>query len=80
MPTWMDGGQNEKQERQRIKDAVKKSFKQKKKLQAHQLRGHKQNTRRGRKLAQPPAEGLQLSENSESKCRLLVLMHSYSSQ
>jgi hypothetical protein len=66
MPTWMDGGQNEKQERQRIKDAVKKSFKQKKKLQAHQLRGYKENMRRGRKLAKPTAEGLQLSDNSES--------------
>jgi hypothetical protein len=74
MPTWMDGDQNEKQERQRIKDAVKKSFKQKKKLQAHQLRGHKQNTRRGRKLAKPAAEGLQLSENPEGKYHPLVLM------
>ncbi|KAG5655077.1 hypothetical protein KAF25_000200 [Fusarium avenaceum] len=65
MPIWMDGGPNEKQERQNIKDAVKKSFRQKKKFQAHQRRGHKKDTSQGRTLPKPTTEGLELSENSE---------------
>ncbi|RFN47022.1 c6 zink-finger protein pro1a [Fusarium flagelliforme] len=62
MPSWMDGGENEKQERQRIKSAVKTNFKQQKKLQAYQLRGYKQQTRR---QAKPAAEGLQLGGNAQ---------------
>ncbi|KAI1072916.1 hypothetical protein LB507_008958 [Fusarium sp. FIESC RH6] len=56
MPSWMDGGQNEQEERQRIKLAVKNNFKQQKKVQARQLRAHKQTTRR---QAKPAAEGSQ---------------------
>jgi len=60
----MDGGENEKQERQRIKFAVKKNFKQQKKLQAHQPKGRKQTTQRP---AKPAAERLQLDENPQCK-------------
>lgn len=63
----MDGGENERQERQRIKLAVKNNFKQQKKVQARQLRGHKQTTRRQGK---PAVENLQHSRigavNSDS--------------
>ena len=54
----MDGGENERQERQRIKFAVKKNFKQQKKAQARQLGGDKQTTRR---QAKPTAGDLQHS-------------------
>ncbi|KAH7175477.1 fungal-specific transcription factor domain-containing protein [Dactylonectria macrodidyma] len=38
-PSWMNGGEHEEQERQRIKRAIKKNFKQKKILQHRQARG-----------------------------------------
>ena len=66
----MDGGENERQERQRIKFAVKKNFKQQKKTRARQLRGHDQTIR---SQAKSTAEGLQdnvtVSVNSGSATR-----------
>ncbi|KAF5683781.1 C6 zink-finger PRO1A [Fusarium circinatum] len=47
----MDGGLREKQEKQRIKQAVKKNFRQKKRLQARQLRDYNQNTSQGQNLS-----------------------------
>jgi hypothetical protein len=73
----MDGGENEKQERHRIKSAVKTNFKQQKKLRAHQLRGHKQKTRRH---AKPAAEGLQLGGNAQCKYQVIMFTNSYLSQ
>ncbi|KAH7207725.1 fungal-specific transcription factor domain-containing protein [Fusarium oxysporum] len=66
MPLWLDGGPNERQEKQRIKLAVKKNFRQKKSLQARQLRDHSQNLSQGRSLLTVAREDIQLSDASQT--------------
>ncbi|KAF5229904.1 hypothetical protein FAUST_10068 [Fusarium austroamericanum] len=61
MPSWMDGGENEKHEKQRIKLAIKKSVRERKSLQARQRRGHNRVIRRERKVSKTAEEGTQLN-------------------
>ncbi|EYB24147.1 hypothetical protein FG05_00102 [Fusarium graminearum] len=61
MPLWMDGGENEKHEKQRIKLAIKKSVRERKSLQARQRRGHNRVIRRERKVSKTAEEGTQLN-------------------
>ncbi|QPC74584.1 hypothetical protein HYE68_005336 [Fusarium pseudograminearum] len=65
MPSWMDGGQNEKEEKQRIKLAIKKSFRERKSRQARQHRGHNRAIRREQSLSKPAQEGAQLNKISQ---------------
>jgi hypothetical protein len=78
MPLWLDGGPNEKQEKQRIKHAVKKNFRQKKRLQARQPRGHNRNTNQERSLSKPATDGIHFSGISQSECLVITAMDSYS--
>ncbi|XEU97403.1 hypothetical protein FSHL1_002689 [Fusarium sambucinum] len=65
MPSWMDGGENEKEQKQRIKLAVKKNFKEKKSLQAHQRRGHTRAIRRGQNLSRAAREIIEVNKASQ---------------
>lgn len=78
MPLWLDGGPNERQEKQRIKLAVKKNFRQKKSLQARQLRDHNRSLSQGRSLLTVAREDIKLSNASQSKCLVITAMDSYS--
>lgn len=72
MPLWMDGGENEKHEKQRIKLAIKKSVRERKSLQARQRRGHNRVIRRERKVSKTAEEGTQLNIISQSKYCVLT--------
>ncbi|EKJ69768.1 hypothetical protein FPSE_10084 [Fusarium pseudograminearum CS3096] len=65
MPSWMDGGQNEKEEKQRIKLAIKKNFRERKSRQARQRRGHNRAIRLKQNLSKPAQEGAQLNKISQ---------------
>lgn len=68
-PLWMDGGEEEERERQLIKRAVKKNFKQKKKLR-HRLvknQGHPQPRNRSPSPSRPPLQDEQLSATPQGK-------------
>ncbi|KAG8355386.1 hypothetical protein FVEN_g6658 [Fusarium venenatum] len=69
MPSWMDGGENEKEQKQRIKLAVKKNFKEKKSLQAHQRRGHTRAIRRGQNLSRAAKEVIEVNKTSQLNVR-----------
>jgi hypothetical protein len=80
VPSWMDGGPNETQEKQRIKQAVKKNFRQKKRLQARRQRDINQDASQGETESLPGVaeEGIQLRNTSQGKCLpggLIVLTH-----
>ncbi|KAF5535522.1 C6 zink-finger PRO1A [Fusarium mexicanum] len=62
----MDGGLREKEEKQRIKQAVKKNFRQKKRLQARQLRHYNRNTNQGQNLSSVAEQGTQLRNASQT--------------
>ncbi|KAI1036728.1 hypothetical protein LB503_003439 [Fusarium chuoi] len=57
MPIWLDGGPNERQEKQRIKLAVKKNFREKKSLQARRLRDHNRTASQGQSLPSDAERG-----------------------
>ncbi|KAF5599049.1 C6 zink-finger PRO1A [Fusarium pseudoanthophilum] len=65
IPSWMDGGPNEREEKQRIKQAVKKSFRQKKRLQARRLRDINQDAGQGESQPNVAEEGIQLRNTSQ---------------
>ncbi|QPC65789.1 hypothetical protein HYE67_008020 [Fusarium culmorum] len=65
MPLWMDGGENEKEEKQRIKLAIKKSFRERKSLQARQRRGNNRAIRRKQNLSKPAQEDTQPNSISQ---------------
>ncbi|KAH7006703.1 fungal-specific transcription factor domain-containing protein [Fusarium venenatum] len=77
MPSWMDGGENEKEQKQRIKLAVKKNFKEKKSLQAHQRRGHTRAIRRGQNLSRAAKEVIEVNKTSQRKWCVMTAMRSY---
>ncbi|KAF5718850.1 C6 zink-finger PRO1A [Fusarium mundagurra] len=66
IPSWLDGGPSEKQEKQRIRQAVKKNFKQKKRLQARRLRDLNQDASQAESLPSVVEEGIQLSNTSQA--------------
>ncbi|KLP20732.1 C6 zink-finger protein PRO1A [Fusarium fujikuroi] len=59
MPIWLDGGPNERQEKQRIKLAVKKNFRERKSLQARRLRDHNRTANQGQSLSSIAEQGNQ---------------------
>ncbi|KAG5753548.1 hypothetical protein H9Q70_003825 [Fusarium xylarioides] len=65
IPSWLDGGPSKKQEKQRIKLAVKKNLRQKKRLQARRLRDYNQDASQGESLPSVPREGIQLTDTSQ---------------
>lgn len=68
MPLWMDGGENEKEEKQRIKLAIKKSFRERKSLQARQRRSYNRAIRRGQSISKSGQGGTQLNKISQGEC------------
>ncbi|KAL6886795.1 fungal-specific transcription factor domain-containing protein [Trichoderma evansii] len=62
-PSWMDGSEEEERERELIKRAVKKNFKQKKKLRDRLVKneGHLRPRNRSLSLPRPPLQDEQLS-------------------
>ncbi|KAF5985774.1 C6 zink-finger PRO1A [Fusarium coicis] len=68
-PSCMDGGPNETQEKQRIKQAVKKSFREKKGLQARRQRDINQDASQGETESLPGVseEGIQLRNTSQGQ-------------
>lgn len=73
----MDGGPNERREKQRIKLAVKKNFREKKSLQARRLRDPNRTTSQGQNLPSDAEKGNQLDNSSESKCLFITMRESY---
>ncbi|KAF5603978.1 C6 zink-finger PRO1A [Fusarium pseudocircinatum] len=65
IPSWLDGGPNERQEKQRIRQAVNKNFRQKKRLQARRLRDHHRDAGQEESLPNGTEEGIQLGNTSQ---------------
>ncbi|CVL06400.1 related to C6 zink-finger protein PRO1A [Fusarium mangiferae] len=65
VPIWMDGGPNERREKQRIKLAVKKNFREKKSLQARRLRDHNRTANQGQSLSSHAEQGNQPGNASQ---------------
>lgn len=77
MPIWLDGGPNERQEKQRIKLAVKKNFREKKSLQARRLRDHNRTASQGQSLPSDAERGNRPGNASQGEPLLITMNESY---
>lgn len=73
MPSWMDGGSNEAREKQRIKLAVKKNFRKKKRLQTHRSRSQDKSTSQERSPQPTVSEVVQQQHSDISQSMYLVI-------